>query len=185
MPKGQVIYESPITCEYLDEVYAGNKLIPTDPYETAKQKMLVENFSKVITHYYKITMAKKNGEDTSVLEEEMKSKFTQFNKVRMAVLSTLEPRSCKHRLEPHSFRQTQATQLQADSSHTASNTQATQLQAQTHAMQLQTQTQATQLQAQTHAMQLQTQTHATQLQTQTRATQLQAQIRATQLKAQT
>lgn len=80
-PKGQVIYESPITCEYLDEVYAGKKLIPTDPYEKAKQKMLVEHFSKVIALYYKITTAKKNGEDTSVLEEEMKCKFTQFNEV--------------------------------------------------------------------------------------------------------
>ncbi|MBN3288275.1 GSTO1 transferase, partial [Polyodon spathula] len=80
-PKGQVICESPITCEYLDEVYAGKKLIPADPYEKAKQKMLAEHFSKVIAHYYKIVMAKKNGEVTSVLEEEIKSKFTQFNEI--------------------------------------------------------------------------------------------------------
>ncbi|MGH0185919.1 UNVERIFIED_CONTAM: hypothetical protein FKN15_037233 [Acipenser sinensis] len=50
MPKGQVIYESPITCEYLDEVYAGKKLIPTNSYEKAKQKMLVEHFSKVLAN---------------------------------------------------------------------------------------------------------------------------------------
>lgn len=45
---GQVIYESPITCEYLDEVYAEKKLLPSDPFEKAQQKMLLEHFSKVM-----------------------------------------------------------------------------------------------------------------------------------------
>ena len=44
---GQVIYESPITCDYLDEVYAEKKLLPADPFEKAQQKMMLENFSKV------------------------------------------------------------------------------------------------------------------------------------------
>ncbi|CAL8297434.1 unnamed protein product [Merluccius merluccius] len=46
-PSGQVIYESPITCEYLDEVYTDNKLLPADPFQKAQQKMLMEHFSKV------------------------------------------------------------------------------------------------------------------------------------------
>nr|XP_033798670.1 glutathione S-transferase omega-1-like isoform X4 [Geotrypetes seraphini] len=46
--KGQVIYESPIICDYLDEAYPEKKLNPVDPYEKAKQKMLLENFSKLI-----------------------------------------------------------------------------------------------------------------------------------------
>ncbi|XP_010182197.1 PREDICTED: glutathione S-transferase omega-1 isoform X3 [Mesitornis unicolor] len=46
--KGQLIYESPITCEYLDEAFPGKKLMPSDPYERAFQKMLVEQFSKVL-----------------------------------------------------------------------------------------------------------------------------------------
>ncbi|XP_030425789.1 glutathione S-transferase omega-1-like isoform X2 [Gopherus evgoodei] len=46
--KGQLIYESPITCEYLDEAYPGKKLLPADPYERAYQKMLLERFSKIL-----------------------------------------------------------------------------------------------------------------------------------------
>lgn len=44
---GQVIYESPITCDYLDEVYTDKKLLPADPFQKAQQKMMLENFSKV------------------------------------------------------------------------------------------------------------------------------------------
>lgn len=53
--KGQVIYESPITCEYLDEVYDGKKLFPSDPFEKAQQKMLLELYSKVILPSYGYT----------------------------------------------------------------------------------------------------------------------------------
>lgn len=45
--QGQLIYESAITCEYLDEAYPGKKLLPDDPYEKACQKMVFELFSKV------------------------------------------------------------------------------------------------------------------------------------------
>ncbi|KAL2769303.1 glutathione S-transferase omega-1 isoform 2 [Daubentonia madagascariensis] len=48
--KGQLIYESAITCEYLDEAYSGKKLLPEDPYEKACQKMIFELFSKVLTN---------------------------------------------------------------------------------------------------------------------------------------
>lgn len=46
--KGQLICESPITCEYLDEAFPGKKLMPSDPYERACQRMLLEDFSKVL-----------------------------------------------------------------------------------------------------------------------------------------
>uniref|UniRef100_F7BC91 Glutathione S-transferase omega n=1 Tax=Callithrix jacchus TaxID=9483 RepID=F7BC91_CALJA len=48
--QGQLIYESAITCEYLDEAYPGKKLFPDDPYEKACQKMVFELFSKVLTN---------------------------------------------------------------------------------------------------------------------------------------
>ncbi|XP_006630819.1 glutathione S-transferase omega-1 [Lepisosteus oculatus] len=80
-PAGQVIYESPITCEYLDEVYPGRKLIPSDPYEKAQQKMLLEHFSKLTPYFYKIPMAQKNGEDTSEMEGELKLKLGKFNEI--------------------------------------------------------------------------------------------------------
>eukprot|EP00061_Rhincodon_typus_P010619 g35051.t1 len=44
--KNELVYESPITCEFLDDTYPAKRLLPTDPYEKAKQKMLLEQFSK-------------------------------------------------------------------------------------------------------------------------------------------
>uniref|UniRef100_A0A9L0JJR8 Glutathione S-transferase omega n=1 Tax=Equus asinus TaxID=9793 RepID=A0A9L0JJR8_EQUAS len=48
--QGQLIYESTITCEYLDEAYPGKKLLPDDPYEKARQKMIFELSSQVLTN---------------------------------------------------------------------------------------------------------------------------------------
>uniref|UniRef100_A0A3Q3CW86 Glutathione S-transferase omega n=1 Tax=Haplochromis burtoni TaxID=8153 RepID=A0A3Q3CW86_HAPBU len=75
-----VIYESPITCEYLDEVYPEKKLLPSSPFAKAQQKMMLEHFSKVIPYFYKIPMDKKKGEDVSGLEAELKEKFDLVNK---------------------------------------------------------------------------------------------------------
>ncbi|XP_040599174.1 glutathione S-transferase omega-2 isoform X3 [Mesocricetus auratus] len=52
--QGQLIYESVIACEYLDDLYPGRKLFPFDPYERARQKMLLELFCKVL-EYQNIT----------------------------------------------------------------------------------------------------------------------------------
>ncbi|XP_060027354.1 glutathione S-transferase omega-2 isoform X2 [Erinaceus europaeus] len=46
--KCQLIYESVIACEYLDDAYPGRKLYPYDPYERARQKMLLELFCKIL-----------------------------------------------------------------------------------------------------------------------------------------
>ncbi|KTF84316.1 hypothetical protein cypCar_00028413 [Cyprinus carpio] len=78
---GQVIYESPITCEYLEEVYPEKKLLPSDPFERAQQKMLLEHYSKVIPYFYKISMGKKRGEDVSAAEVEFTEKVSQLNEV--------------------------------------------------------------------------------------------------------
>jgi len=78
---GQVIYESPITCEYLDEVYPGNKLLPADPFEKAQQKMMLEHWGKVTPYFYKIPMGKNKGEDVTPLEAELKDKFVKLNEV--------------------------------------------------------------------------------------------------------
>uniref|UniRef100_A0ACB8F9V2 Glutathione S-transferase omega-1 n=1 Tax=Sphaerodactylus townsendi TaxID=933632 RepID=A0ACB8F9V2_9SAUR len=68
--KGQLIYESPITCEYLDDAYPGKKLYPEDPYEKACQKMLLEFFSKLYPLGFSYFLAARNGEETSSLKEE-------------------------------------------------------------------------------------------------------------------
>uniref|UniRef100_A0A3B4FCM2 Glutathione S-transferase omega n=1 Tax=Pundamilia nyererei TaxID=303518 RepID=A0A3B4FCM2_9CICH len=80
-PAGEVIYESPITCEYLDEVYPEKKLLPSSPFAKAQQKMMLEHFSKVIPYFYKIPMDKKKGEDVSGLEAELKEKFAKLNEL--------------------------------------------------------------------------------------------------------
>uniref|UniRef100_A0A2I3H976 Glutathione S-transferase omega n=1 Tax=Nomascus leucogenys TaxID=61853 RepID=A0A2I3H976_NOMLE len=46
----QLIYESVIACEYLDDAYPGRKLFPYDPYERARQKMLLELFCKILEY---------------------------------------------------------------------------------------------------------------------------------------
>ncbi|XP_029466198.1 glutathione S-transferase omega-1-like [Rhinatrema bivittatum] len=75
--KGQVIYESLITCDYLDESYPGKKLTPEDPYEKAKQKMLLEHFSKVVTLLYEVFLARKTGEGLAAFREQL-LKFEQL-----------------------------------------------------------------------------------------------------------
>ncbi|XP_003787239.1 glutathione S-transferase omega-2 isoform X2 [Otolemur garnettii] len=46
----QLIYESIVACEYLDDAYPGRKLFPNDPYERARQKMLLELFCKILDY---------------------------------------------------------------------------------------------------------------------------------------
>ena len=43
----EIVYESSICNEYLDEVYGKQSLLTKDPFERARQKMLAERFSKV------------------------------------------------------------------------------------------------------------------------------------------
>nr|QUF59392.1 glutathione S-transferase GSTO1-1 [Brachionus angularis] len=52
----RVIPESLIVSEYLDQTYPENKLIPTDPYTIAVHKLIVEEFSKIVTNFYKFLM---------------------------------------------------------------------------------------------------------------------------------
>lgn len=51
----KVVYESAVCCDYLDQVYPGNKLTPDDPYQQARDKILMEHFGQVcVGVYYKI-----------------------------------------------------------------------------------------------------------------------------------
>ncbi|XP_037638859.1 glutathione S-transferase omega-1-like [Sebastes umbrosus] len=78
-PAGEVIYESPITCDYLDEVYPNKKLLPSSPFGKAQQKMMLEHFSKITPYFYKIPMGRRNGQDVSELEAELKEKLSKLN----------------------------------------------------------------------------------------------------------
>uniref|UniRef100_A0A8C5WWS7 Glutathione S-transferase omega n=1 Tax=Laticauda laticaudata TaxID=8630 RepID=A0A8C5WWS7_LATLA len=68
--KGQLIYESPITCEYLDEAYPEKKLYPADPYDKAYQKML-----------FNYIRAFRNGEDASALKNEFQEELLKLDEV--------------------------------------------------------------------------------------------------------
>ena len=43
----QTIYESLITCDYLEEVYPNPPLYPSDPWQKAKDKVVIDRFAKV------------------------------------------------------------------------------------------------------------------------------------------
>lgn len=77
---GEVVYESPITCDYLDEVYPEKKLLPSTPFGKAQQRMMLEHFSKITPIFYKISMAKKTNADISEVVEDLKVKFGMLNK---------------------------------------------------------------------------------------------------------
>ena len=48
----KIVYDSKICNDYLDEVYPGDKLVPSDPYLRARDKMLMEHYTKVTKHKY-------------------------------------------------------------------------------------------------------------------------------------
>lgn len=47
LESGDVLYESLIICDYLDEKYSQNRLHSSDPLQKAKDKLLIDQFSKV------------------------------------------------------------------------------------------------------------------------------------------
>ncbi|KAI4550825.1 hypothetical protein MJT46_018332 [Ovis ammon polii x Ovis aries] len=85
--QGQLICESAITCEYLDEAYPEKKLLPGDPYEKACQKMVFESFSKVPPLISGIVRTQ-NKEDCSGLKEELRKEITKLEEVLTAKKTT-------------------------------------------------------------------------------------------------
>ncbi|KAM4636485.1 glutathione S-transferase omega-1-like [Discoglossus pictus] len=79
--QGQVIYESAIICDYLDEAYPGKKLNPEDPFQKAQQRMIVEQFSKLVSLMYKIMGQKKSKEDPAATISEFQEKLNKFDEV--------------------------------------------------------------------------------------------------------
>ena len=43
----KIVYESSVCDDYLDEVYPQRSLMPSDPYQKAQDRILMEIFSKV------------------------------------------------------------------------------------------------------------------------------------------
>jgi len=59
-----VLIESLVTCDYLDEKYPEPALYPTDPWKKAKDRIMVELFSKVTSPMYKLNF---NSDDSSLV----------------------------------------------------------------------------------------------------------------------
>ncbi|GJQ87399.1 GstO1 [Trypoxylus dichotomus] len=71
LENGEVLYESLIIADYLDEKYHQHPLHPKDPLRKAKDKILIEQFSKVVNTMYKIllTSSKNNDENKDIIME--------------------------------------------------------------------------------------------------------------------
>ncbi|XP_025099817.1 glutathione S-transferase omega-1-like [Pomacea canaliculata] len=69
---GKVVYESLITCDYLDDVYPQNRLTPSDPYQRALDAMFLDYFSnKFVPNFYKVLRSK--GKDDEARHELLKA----------------------------------------------------------------------------------------------------------------
>jgi len=62
MHQGHTIYESLITCDYVDQVFPGQSLHSADPARRARDKMMVELFNKVVMPQTKIVFGWKIGQ---------------------------------------------------------------------------------------------------------------------------
>ncbi|KAJ9577754.1 hypothetical protein L9F63_005674, partial [Diploptera punctata] len=54
LENGETLYESLIIADYLDEKYSQRSLYPKDPLKKAKDKLLIEQFNKVISNLYRL-----------------------------------------------------------------------------------------------------------------------------------
>ncbi|XP_053439151.1 glutathione S-transferase omega-2 isoform X3 [Nycticebus coucang] len=78
----QLIYESVVACEYLDDAYPGRKLFPCDPYERARQKMLLELFCKVPQLTKECLVALRYGRDCTNLKVALRQEFCNLEEMR-------------------------------------------------------------------------------------------------------
>ncbi|CAK6436119.1 unnamed protein product [Pipistrellus nathusii] len=77
----QLIYESVIACEYLDDAYPGRKLYPYDPYERARQKMLLELFYKVPHLTKECLVALRCGKECCDLKLALREEFCNLEEI--------------------------------------------------------------------------------------------------------
>jgi len=80
---GDCLYESLIIADYLDEKYPERPLQPKDPMQKAKDRILVEHFSKVTANLYKILIGTDCTcdaivTDLDLFEKELTVRATRF-----------------------------------------------------------------------------------------------------------
>lgn len=77
----RLLSESLIICDYLDAAYKGN-LIPRDPYEFARHKLIMHHFTKCIGLYYKFIgfMAKLSAEEKVEVAKQINVELAKLQK---------------------------------------------------------------------------------------------------------
>ena len=65
----EILYESLVTCDYLDAVHPEPRLLASEPLQRAKDSMLVECFNKVVFPMYRFRSAKDDAELRAVEED--------------------------------------------------------------------------------------------------------------------
>jgi len=87
--KGNILPESIINSDYIDETFPSSRLHPTDPAQKAKDRLVLEKYSKMIGPYYQVLRAgtdKEKREEplkiisrvTGELDAELKARGTKF-----------------------------------------------------------------------------------------------------------
>jgi len=73
----QIVYESTATMDWLDDVYPGKKLVPSDPYRKAWDRILQECFGKVTSNMF----ALRSAEDKEKHVEGLHKAFDYYEKI--------------------------------------------------------------------------------------------------------
>ncbi|KAL0822435.1 hypothetical protein ABMA28_004505 [Loxostege sticticalis] len=85
--QGETIYESLVTVEYLDEVYPKRPLLPKDPVQKARDKMIVEVSGAIHTLFFKLVKIPEKVSDENVaafkrvldlIQRELETRKTKF-----------------------------------------------------------------------------------------------------------
>ncbi|KAK7079690.1 Glutathione S-transferase omega-1, partial [Halocaridina rubra] len=63
---GKFMYESLVTCDYLDEAYPEPPLHPKDPWQKGKDRCLLELFGKVTSAMYRVYRAHVKNEEEEI-----------------------------------------------------------------------------------------------------------------------
>ena len=96
--QGHTIYESLITCDYVDEAYPGRPLHSTDPNTQARDNMMVELFNRVVMPQMKIIFGWKKGqgeEDRAAHWAESIENLEHFEtELGLRQTSSLEGKTC-------------------------------------------------------------------------------------------
>ncbi|XP_025116171.1 glutathione S-transferase omega-1-like [Pomacea canaliculata] len=59
---GRIVFESVITCQYLDDVYPQEPLTPADPYQKARDRLFVDYCDKFMMAIYQLWSSDSNNE---------------------------------------------------------------------------------------------------------------------------